>query len=126
MKIHLINKRKLDSNIHYIGLNRIFSSHSSDDVQYSSEAWALSEDHAGLLKGGMIYLHTVQAEPAFFGGRITEIELIESSDNEDGSRRYRINFSPDRAAKGAIWPTGHRGPNRWTSFPIPLDPVTAA
>jgi hypothetical protein len=124
--IHFINKRVPESNVHYVGLKRVSAPHLNNIIHYTSEAWNLSTEHVEQLEGGAIYLHEAQAQPAFFGGRITKIEPVEPSDADEGSTRYCITFKPEVSAKGASWPRAYRGANRWTTYPIAIESAQAA
>ncbi len=58
-----------------------------DASEWESGYWKVTEDTAGRLVGGVIYLHGGQLEPSHFGGEILRYHV-----QPDGEYRGRIVF----------------------------------
>jgi hypothetical protein len=69
---------------------------------YRSGHWALAETTAKTLIGGTIYLHEKKADPSFFGGIVTSVEMV-----GDGEHAGRIVFTFETGAafKGIAAPS---------------------
>ncbi|HZR16189.1 MAG TPA: hypothetical protein VFE51_02580 [Verrucomicrobiae bacterium] len=69
---------------------------------FQSGYWVISEDKAKALKGGKIFFHEKQSEPAFFGGEITEFQKVAAGEY---AGRIIFVFKPDQTCKGFKTPT---------------------
>lgn len=67
---------------------------------FESGMWAIKEDEAKSLVGGMIYLHDAKAEPSYFGGVVTGYRPADGAEYEG---RWVFTVASTVSGKKATW-----------------------
>ena len=62
--------------------------------------WAIKEDEAKALVGGMIYLHETKAEPSYFGGVVIDYRPADGAEYAD---RWVFTVASTLSGKNAAW-----------------------
>ncbi len=71
--------------------------------KYDSGFWAVSQEEATSLVGGMIYFHEAKAEPSYFGGRVLAWRLATKDDTFEHAGDIIFTIEATRDAKGQRW-----------------------
>jgi hypothetical protein len=82
--------------------------------QYESRAWDIPETDAQQLKlaQGMIHFHESKSVPSYFGGAITDYEVIETDAKH--SKRIVLKLTSTENGRGKAW-AGRSDTNAWYS-----------
>ena len=67
---------------------------------FESGMWAIKEDEAKALVGGMIYLHETKAEPSYFGGVVIDYRPADGAEYAD---RWVFTVASTLSGKNAAW-----------------------
>lgn len=87
--------------------------------EFTSGYWDISDQDAGALIGGWLYLHERKADPSYFGGPIHGFVHTPRPDVAH-TDRIGLRFRPSQFGKGQIW-RGQDHIRAWTSGLIPAD-----
>jgi hypothetical protein len=70
--------------------------HATKFPEFESGFWDFTEEDAGRLVGGMLFLHDAKGKPSYFGGQVSAYRLAEAGEKEPG----RIVFTLVSKAEG--------------------------
>lgn len=104
---------EMPASIHFICRGRLNLAVVKHPV-YTTGFWAIPQDWADRLVGGMIYLHETKTEPSYFGGRVLEWRPATEADTTDHAGDIIFTIEATLDAKGKSW-RGQDHAMAWTS-----------